>query len=185
MSDGSLVDDARPGDDHGQQFMRLFLSHERRLRGLILTMVPNWTDAEDVLQETSAVMWRKFDQFTPGTDFAAWALAIARFQALDFIKRRKVRRAKFSDQLLDQIADEVAARHRELDARHDALEHCLGKLNDRDRTLIRLRYTESATPQQVAQQTGRTIHAVYKALNRLHEALLQCVRSAMIRENTV
>lgn len=33
------------------------------------------------------VLWRKFDQFQEGTDFAVWAMSVARFCALNW--RRK------------------------------------------------------------------------------------------------
>ena len=53
--------------------MRLFLANERRFYGLIFALVANAADADDLLQDISAGMWEHFDQFVPGTDFAAWA----------------------------------------------------------------------------------------------------------------
>ena len=50
--------------DRTDQFIRLFSREEPRLHAYILTMVPNWSDAADILQETSAVLWKKFDEFS-------------------------------------------------------------------------------------------------------------------------
>jgi len=68
--------------------MRLFLASERRIHGFLLVLVPHWADVDDLLQDTAAVLWRKFDEFEPDCDFIAWALSIARFQVLNYRKKR-------------------------------------------------------------------------------------------------
>ena len=51
--------------DKNRLFLRLFLQNQRRLYAYILTLLPNRADADDVLQETSLVMWDKFDADGP------------------------------------------------------------------------------------------------------------------------
>jgi RNA polymerase sigma-70 factor, ECF subfamily len=174
----------RPGEplSRGERFMRLFLRAERRVYGLIVAMTGSWSDADDILQETTSVMWRKFDDFKPGTDFNAWALSVARFQVMAWRKRRAIHRKRLSDQTVEALADQVASAPDHTDVRREALRQCLAKLNDRDRQLIELRYEPGATTQSAADQVGRSIHAVYKALNRIHGALLQCIRRALAAE---
>ncbi len=46
-----------------KDFIRLLLANERRIYAFILSMLPDLTDAEDVLQETSLVLWEKLDQY--------------------------------------------------------------------------------------------------------------------------
>ncbi len=162
--------------------MRLFLQHEHRIYGLILAMMAYGPDADDVMQETAAVMWRKFDDFTPGTNFAAWSLRVARFQVMAHRKRVAISRVRFSDQTMDAIADQVATVAEQPSARRDALRQCLSKLRERDRQLVELRYEPGATTQGVADQVGRSIHAVYKALNKIHTQLLECVRKTLSAE---
>lgn len=170
-----------PGIDiaREEQFLQLFLAHERRIRGFILALVPNWSDADDLLQETSAVLWRQLDSFEPGTDFAAWALSVARYQVLNYRRRERTRAARFSDRTFEALLDLAARSSSSSDARRDALEGCLAKLGESERELIRLRYQSDATTQAVADQLGRPMKAVYKALNRIHDALLQCVRRSL------
>lgn len=173
--------DARPSDT--EQFMRLFLASQRRFYGLILSLVPNVSDADDLLQETSALMWQKFGQFTPGTDFAAWGLRFARNVVLNYHKRRRTAgRVTFSDDLLESLADEVAAVEPEIDRRHDALRGCLSKLPVRARALIEMRYEHDATCHSVAERLGKSVQSVYKALGRTHDALVQCVERALSAE---
>lgn len=171
------VEGRRAAIDREEQFLQLFLANERRIYAFILSLVPVWSDADDLLQETAAVLWRKLDEFHPGSDFVAWALTIARFEVLNYRKRQSRDRGLFSDQTAEMLADQAAACfERAGDDRRDALEVCLLKLNERDRELIRLRYEPGATTQEVADRVGRSTKAVYKALNRIHEQLLICVR---------
>src|SRR5947199_7816436 len=80
----------------GKAFLRLFLQNERRLYAYIVTLLPNRTDADDVLQEASLVMWDKFDDQHPPDDFAAWGCRIAYYKVLDFCKKRHRSRVLFS-----------------------------------------------------------------------------------------
>jgi RNA polymerase sigma-70 factor (ECF subfamily) len=172
---------AVPGTDieREEQFLELFLAHDRRIHGFILALVPNWSDADDLLQETSAVLWRRLDEFEPGTDFAAWAMSIARYQILNYRRRERSRGKCFSDRAFDALAEQATSTAASADARRDALEDCLAKLSDRERELVRLRYQPGATTREVADRLGRPLKSVYKTLNRVHEALLLCVRRSL------
>ena len=162
------------------EFMRLFLSNERRIYGLIFSLVPDWADADDLMQEVSTVLWRKFGEFEPGTNFSAWALKIARFQVLAYRKKQRVERARLSDRTVEQLADRALMRASEpVDGRREALKRCLGRLRDQDRQLIQLKYNPGATTKSVAETVGKSIHAVYKGLNRVHSQLLDCVTNSM------
>jgi RNA polymerase sigma-70 factor (ECF subfamily) len=177
----STLDAARLQFERQTRFLPLFLAHERRIHGFILTLVPSWSDADDLLQETSAVMWRKLDEFENGTDFAAWALTIARYQVLNYRKKQRRDRVVFSDETVEALADQMAS----MSPRHgedspDALEQCLAKLRSGDGDLIRWRYQPGATTQEVAERADRSIRAVYKALNRIHGQLLHCIRRSLI-----
>ena len=44
--------------DKAEQFMRLYMTVQPRVYGFIVSMIHQWTDADDVLQETVSVMWR-------------------------------------------------------------------------------------------------------------------------------
>jgi RNA polymerase sigma-70 factor (ECF subfamily) len=71
----------------GKLFLRLFLQNQRRLYAYVLTLLPNRTDADDVFQEASLVLWDKFNAENPPADFAAWGCRIAYFKVLDFCKK--------------------------------------------------------------------------------------------------
>jgi len=176
-------DDHEP--DKSKLFLRLFLQNERRLYAYIVTLLPNRADADDVLQEASLVMWDKFDEHTPPDDFAAWGCRIAYFKVLDFYKKCQRSRVKFSQAMLERVAETAIeqAGVLQLDARRDALAGCIEKLSARDRDLLARRFTAGATTQSTSEQVGRSVDAVYKALARVRQALFECVQRALAREN--
>ena len=70
-----------------EEFVRLFTRYQRPLFLYLLTRVPNPVEAEEILQETNIVIWRKFAHFTPGTNFLAWASQIAKYELLKYRER--------------------------------------------------------------------------------------------------
>ena len=168
-----------------ETFMALFLANQRRFYGLIASLVSNASDADDLLQETAASMWRKYDEFEPGTDFAAWGLRFARFAVLKFFERQRTQGVVvFDNALVRTLCDEAATARAEVDGRHDALRRCLAQLPEKSRGLVELRYQPGATVGTVALRVGLSVAAVYKALNRIHHALLKCVEQRLAAEGT-
>ena len=158
-------------------FLRLFLQNERRLYAYIFTLVHNQTDSDDLLQETSLVLWDKFDALHPPDDFAAWACRIAYFKILDFSKKRQRSRVFFGQALLERLAETAIEQSAalELDERRDALAGCVEKLSARDRELLGWRFSEGGSTRAAAAQAGKRVDAVYKSLARIRRALFDCV----------
>jgi RNA polymerase sigma-70 factor (ECF subfamily) len=169
----------------GKLFLRLFLQNERRLYAYVLALLPNRADADDVLQEASLVMWDKFDPDRPPDDFAAWGCRIAYFKVLDFAKKRQRSRVRFSQAMLERIAETAAeqAATLRLDERREALAYCLEKLSPRERDLLARRFTEGATVQSIAAGVGRSADSVYKALAKIRLALFDCVTRRLAAED--
>jgi RNA polymerase sigma-70 factor (ECF subfamily) len=159
------------------EFVRLLTSHEVRLRAFVLSMIPNFADAEDVLQQTNAVLWERFDQFQPGTSFMSWAGRVAYLEALQHLRRRRTDKNKFGEAFLKNVAD-VALReevdHR-LNARIVALGECVAKLKPKQRDMLRARYFEKRTIEQMEQVFSRSAEAIYQTLSRIRRTLHDCV----------
>ncbi len=169
-------------DESRRLFVRLLTQHERRVYGYILRLVPVWSDADEVLQETNVRLWEEFDRFEPGTDFAAWAIRVAHYQVLTWRKRRSRSRIVFSDEAIQAIADESASPIAEIDSRQAALEECLKKLTPRNRDLILRCYADGSTIRGVAGQLGRSADAVYKSVQRIRVTLHNCVAQRLLTE---
>ena len=72
-----------------EDFVQLFTKWQRRLFLFILAQAPNPVEAEEILQETNLVIWRKSHTYTPGTNFYAWCCRIAVLEVLKSRDRRR------------------------------------------------------------------------------------------------
>ena len=164
------------------QFVRLLTQNERRVYAFILSQVPNWFDADEILQDTNVRLWEEFGRFEPGTDFCAWACTVAKFQVLTHRKRRSRERGRvnFTDEFLDVVAAEMGREGDDLAAaRHRALERCVERLNPAGRAMVKAYYRPGAAGGEVAEQFGRSVDALYKALSRIRKTLHDCIQARL------
>jgi RNA polymerase sigma-70 factor (ECF subfamily) len=174
MSDGDHAtdDDSSPGEE----FVQLFTRTQRRLYIYILAQVHNPLEAEEVLQETNLVVWRKSHQFEPGTHFFAWSSRIASYEILKYRERKRRDKLQFSEQFLEAVSQEVVDSEDRLEEQRKALHVCLGKLRSKDRELIRQRYASGKNGKVVAEVLGRPANSVYQSLGRIRRMLLECIQ---------
>jgi RNA polymerase sigma-70 factor (ECF subfamily) len=157
-------------------FVRLLTQHERRVYAFILSLVPSWHDADEILQETNVRLWTEFERFERGSDFCAWACAIAKYQVLTHRKQQARQRVRFTDEFLDVVAEEMAAEADDLAAaRQRALQGCVEGLSPTSRDMLKAYYRSGAVGSEVARQFGRSIDALYKSLSRIRQALHDCI----------
>lgn len=164
------------------EFIQDFTRNQRRLYLFILAQIPNPVDAEEVLQETNVVIWRKYSQFAPGSNFFAWACQIANFEVLKFRERKHRDRLYFSDEFVQQIADEALDNQEFLELRRKALAHCLSKLRPRDRELVEQRYAPGNNGKGVAEYLQRPVNSVYQSLGRIRKTLMECITRRLTAE---
>lgn len=165
-------------NDRTESFVELITRYQPRIFLFILSLVHNRADAEDVLSDVTLVLWRKFEEFRPGSDFRAWAFAVAAQRAKCFLESRRNRLCP-SDAFVEQLvaaAGELPDRHHEL---LDALEQCKRKLRLPDQDLLQRRYAPRATIASVAAEVSRSEAALYKALARIRQALYACIHRTL------
>ncbi|NLF08872.1 MAG: sigma-70 family RNA polymerase sigma factor [Pirellulaceae bacterium] len=161
--------------DRTSEFVALFAAHDRGIYKYILTLLIDPNITQEVFQETSLTMWRKFDEFEPGSNFHAWACRVAYFEVLKHRQTQRRDRLRFNDDLLFALAEERAAGEDLLQARRSALPDCMSKLPPADRDLIVSRYASEETIIDIARRTGRSVHTLYKSLERIRRSLMECI----------
>jgi len=162
-------------------FVRLLSGHSSRIFGFILSLMFNRNDADDIFQETSVVLWKRFDEFQEGTNFQAWACRIAYLHVMNFRRKHKKSRL-LSDRALEMIAEDALANADYAEQQEEALAHCLGKLNVKDRELIEQRYYRRFASKEIAETQSKSIHSIYRSLVRIHAILLRCVKLTLAME---
>ncbi len=167
-------------DHTTETYLQLLNEHGKALAGYVHTLVNHPSDAEDILQACRLTMWNKFSDFEIGTNFLAWARKIAFHQILNY-RRSQKRKPVFSSDpaFLEAVAVEIDRQSETLDARSEALRHCLRQLPENQRRTILLRYHDGFEIGEIARQTDRTEGAVYRLLSRIRQSLNDCINTRL------
>jgi RNA polymerase sigma-70 factor, ECF subfamily len=168
--------------DKTESFVQLVTQYQQRVHLFILSLVSNRADAEEILQETNLILWRKFDEFRPGSDFRAWAFQVAYNKIKSFYERQGRQRLRFGPSVMDRLATIAATVPDQLPVALEALDVCKKQLSEQDRDLIERRYEPGATTVSVAADVGRSVAAVYKSVVRIRRALHECIQRALRKE---
>ena len=169
-------------DDH-ERFTRLLLDSEPVLLRSILVIVPNLTDAREIMQETAVALWRQFASYDPGRPFVNWAMGFARIETRRFLARQK-RRAQLTEQAMEVLERELEGDTSFAAATERHLATCMRKLTEKQRGLIEGYYHENRSVEWLAEQKGRTVEAVYKAIQRIRRDLQACIERQLKKELT-
>ena len=151
---------------------------QQRLLSYIYRRVANREQAQEVLQQTNLVLCRKADDFELGTNFNAWAVTVARYQILSHRKNVARERLVFSDEVFSVVDDrgEESLFHEE---RKRILSFCYGKLSQVNQELMKLRYQDGLSFQQVADELNKQISAVKVQVHRIRLNLKKCAQEQL------
>lgn len=169
-------------DDAQTRFLKLHMAHQRAVYGFLLAAVRNPVEADDLLQQVTLVLWKKFGEFREDAPYLPWAFGIARRElAMHFrSKGRGERRVPL--EILDQVAPELEAQDGRLEQERGALADCVRTLPDPLRELLRLRYDEGASLRELAGRLGQSLAAINMKIVRIRRALLDCTRRRLAGE---
>lgn len=162
--------------ERDQEFIRLLTAHQGPVLAYIRSLMPGFTGASDILQQTNITLWKKKEVFELGTNFKAWAFAIARNHVMD--QRKKLKRngwLVFSEDVAELFAAEAEDDDLDQDESFRALEVCLSKLRAHDRELVQKRYCESVTLEEYAGQLNRSAGTLKARLFKIRAGLRRCV----------
>src|SRR5215831_19447729 len=171
------ADSTRPAGDSSaaqQRFLSLFLRSEREIFRYVAVLVPNVTEAEDIVQQTAMALWEKFDAYDPAQPFTPWACRFALNKARQWIERRQRWQALLERGLAEELAERRQELQPEFEQRLKHLEGCLRKLPEEQRSLVDGYYYERVGIESLAKRSGRSEAATYKMLQRIRQALQVC-----------
>ena len=163
-------------------FMGLIVSTQKRIFSYIITMVPNRSDAEDILQDTMTIMWRKFDEFERGTNFVAWGIAIARYRIMKYRRTRRESQLRLDDDVFELLEKQSGGMLSKLDDSLDVLKSCIKKLSAKEGNLLKMRYEQDLSFHKIASSVGLSGPAVFKAISQIHCKLMRCVKRTLLAE---
>ena len=175
-----MADDAyHAPDDHTLRVQQLFVRHQQAVLGYVLSIEPNFADAEDIVQEVFLAVSRKAQTWSAGTDFFAWVCSVARYETLHFQRTRARRTGRLDEDVIELLHAGRAVDEPQWQSRVDALGRCLDRLAPRARELVWRRYHGAQMPQQIAAGIGWTVSAVRVALTRARGVLRECMEKQL------
>ena len=184
MAGVHISSDQKNSEPAGREdFVRLLIRHDRSIRAWLRVLLPTLNDVDEVMQEVSVVAWRKFDQLDDPQNFRKWVCVIARYEVLMYRRKKARDRIVLGKEVEQLIAEEG---EQELDLRErqlSALEHCVEKLPEPKRQLVRQVYSASQPINALAQQLGKSSAAIYKTISRVRLSLLDCVQRSLAEDN--
>ncbi len=158
-----------------RSFLRQFLPHEGLLRAYLRAATRDPGEAEDLLQEVSAVLWDKFDSYDETRPFRAWALGVARIQVLKWKQKAARSREVLSDEALEILENAAIAGAEAAEERRGHLRDCVAGLPEHLKDVVRLRYLEQLPVSRLAARVRKSVAAVEMTLVRTRRALRECV----------
>lgn len=166
---------------HTEEVQKLFVRNMGPIRGIIIGMVADLSLAEDVLQEVFLVVIRKADDFDLGTNFMAWARAIARLKVMEFVRQKGKLPCLLGEEALEAIAA-APVEDEGWECRRKALADCLKSLPPQASRIMNLRYADGLHPHRIAELVSWGVGAVYVQLTRSRKLLRDCVRRKVVME---
>lgn len=166
--------------DHSRKLFEVLVrQNEASLIAYLRTMVRDPGLADDLFQETLITAWRRFDQYDQSVPLAPWLRGIALNLARNAGRRRQRECLIFSGPLNEAVEKTLQSvqvdNEEESREKSSALSDCLSQLPKRSRELIRQRYEQNLTASTIAELTHANSAGIRKQLQRIRQALADCV----------
>ena len=182
MKDRSADNNSQNQDVNTEEFLHLLRLNQKRIFAFILGLLHHHANAEDVMQETITVMWRKFSNYKADTDFTAWGITIAKFACYNYRRKNHLKHLLLGDELLELLQSDYLNSVNKLDYSVEALRGCVSKLDDSSRDMVNLRYEKDMNVSEVAKFHNRTVQSIYRKIARIHIMLVRYIRRTLTQE---
>lgn len=161
------------------RFMRLWTTAQPMVANYVHALIRDHAAAQDVLQETALVIFRRFAEYDDSRPFVGWALRIAKYQVLG--QRRDVMRCPvvYDDEVLAGFTESWGAMAPAQWDGSELVRECLGKLASHARRLVQMRYFDDLNASEIAKRLGMASSAVRVTLQRVREQLRACVEQQL------
>ena len=159
--------------DRRERFETVYRELYEPICGYVLRRVRQPEDAAEVIAETFATLWRRFDACPQGAELRPWLFGVAR-RVIANQRRGQRRRSALSDRLVENF-DQGAFEAVDPPEGASALARAFASLSESDRELLSLVAWEGLTREELAIALGTSRAVVrlrlHRASKRLHAAL--------------
>lgn len=157
-------------------FLKYLAKSEPIIRAYLRTLVQDYHDHSEIMQNVFITSWDKFSKFSgDNDDFSKWACVIARFEVMKHRQTKARDRLVLSDELISRIADEGMQDHETTKKWVDKLESCLKELPEENHSLVKRAYDPEQSIKKLAFELGKSPDSLYQKLLRIRKTLAKCM----------
>ena len=187
LEDFDLIDKAI--QEHDQQaFATLLQRYRKPVYHMILKMVRNIDDAEDLTIEAFAKAFKNLHRFKKDYTFSTWLFRIATNNSIDFIRKKKLETTSLDTSYTDDNGEavsmdvqdkglnpqEVAIKSQKI----ELIQMFVTKLPAKYQRLVRLRYFDELSYEEIAEELEAPLGTVKAQLHRARELLYDLVKGS-------
>ena len=164
-----------------ERLAALWVSAQPKIAGYIASLIRNFDEAADVLQNVGVVVVRKREEYDPSKPFLNWAIQIARLEVLQH--RRKLARDRhcFDETLIDDLTVTYQREADVMEPMREALALCVEQLQGRSKEALVMRHLDGLKPPEIARRLQIAPDAARSLMYRARRALQHCIERRLLR----
>mgnify|MGYP003650585139 FL=1 len=185
LKDFKLIDHAvNDGDE--QSYAELMDRYKRPVYHMVLKMVRNIDDAEDLTMEAFAKAFKNLHKFKKDYTFSTWLFRIATNNAIDFIRKKKLDTFSLNTSFKDDGGEPVNIDVEDgnlnpqeetiKDQKIELVQMFVTKLPPKYQRLVRLRYFDELSYDEIAKTLDAPLGTVKAQLHRARELMYDLVK---------
>lgn len=182
LEDFDLIDRAVVHKDQ-QAYATLMKRYKKAVYFMILKMIRDADDAEDLTMEAFAKAFKNLHRFKKDYTFSTWLFRISTNNAIDFIRKKKLKTMSLNNTLSDDSGNAVTIDVEDGDnnpqdefiksQRIEMVRVFVDKLPAKYRKLVQLRYFDELSYEEIAQELEKPLGTVKAQLHRSRELLYE------------
>lgn len=186
LEDFVLIDQAVQENDE-KAFAKLMQRYKRPVYHMILKMVRNVDDAEDLTIESFAKAFRSLHKFKKDFTFSTWLFRIATNNTIDHIRKKKLNTLSIDNRFTDDNGDGISIEVEDenlnpqeetiKEQKAELIQIFVDKLPPKYQKLVRLRYFQELSYEEIAVELEAPLGTVKAQLHRARELLYEMVKS--------
>jgi len=186
LQDFQLIDQAVNENDE-QAFAMLMERYRKPVYHMILKMVRNVDDAEDLTIEAFTKAFKNLYKFKKDYTFSTWLFRIATNNSIDFIRKKKLDTMSLDTSYQDESGASMTidVKDKNLNPQEEAIKSqkieyiqlFVTKLPAKYQRLVRLRYFNELSYEEIAKELDAPLGTVKAQLHRARELLYDLIRN--------
>lgn len=185
LEDFKLIDMAVDGDE--KAYATLLTRYKRPVYHMILKMVRNVDDSEDLTIESFAKAFKSLHRFKKDFTFSTWLFRIATNNTIDFIRKKRLKTLSISNTYTDNDGQSVSIDVEDgrpnpqevaiKGQKEELIQVFVNMLPAKYQKLVRLRYFNELSYEEIAQELEAPLGTVKAQLHRARELMYDLIKN--------